>query len=163
MKSVDAGGRQGRDFQPERATGKTNVFETAVAHIEALQAAKKRVVVASWSAGSSERMGGVLSDHGLAAIRAVAHWSDAAKLHDDAVGIAVLGLERGFEAPDFAVISEQDILGDRMVRGRDAGAAGAEFPHRSLGAGAGRPRHAYRARRRPLSGPENHRRAGRAA
>ncbi len=57
-KSVDAGGKQGRDFQPERATGKTNVFEAAVAHIDALQAAKKRVVVASWSAGSSERMGG---------------------------------------------------------------------------------------------------------
>ncbi|MEI9991423.1 MAG: transcription-repair coupling factor [Rhizomicrobium sp.] len=115
-KSVDAGGKQGRDFQPERATGKTNVFEAAVAHIDALQAAKKRVVVASWSAGSSERMGGVLSDHGLAAIRSVANWTDAQKLHDAAVGIAVLGLERGFEAPDFAVVSEQDILGDRMVR-----------------------------------------------
>ncbi|MEJ0024655.1 MAG: transcription-repair coupling factor [Rhizomicrobium sp.] len=115
-KSVDAGGKQGRDFQPERATGKTNVFEAAVAHIDALQAAKKRVVVASWSAGSSERMGGVLSDHGLAAIRSVANWPDAQKLHDEAVGIAVLGLERGFEAPDFAVLSEQDILGDRMVR-----------------------------------------------
>ncbi len=59
---------------------------------------------------------GVLSDHGLAAIRSVANWTDAEKLHDAAVGIAVLGLERGFEAPDFAVVSEQDVLGDRMVR-----------------------------------------------
>ena len=38
------------------------------------------------------------------------------KLHDNAVGLAVLGVEHGFEGPDFAVVSEQDILGDRMVR-----------------------------------------------
>jgi transcription-repair coupling factor (superfamily II helicase) len=116
MTSVDAGGRQGRDFQPERATAKTNVFEAAADHIAALQKSGKRVVVASWSAGSSERMGGVLSDHGVAAIRNVIDWRDAGKLHDAAVGLSVLGIERGFEAPDFAIISEQDILGDRMVR-----------------------------------------------
>jgi transcription-repair coupling factor (superfamily II helicase) len=116
MKSVDAGGKQGRDFQPERAAGKTNVFEAAAGHIAALHAAKKRVVVAAWSAGSAERIGGVLSDHGVAAVRTIANWTEADKLHDAAVGIAVLGLERGFEAPDFAIVSEQDILGDRMVR-----------------------------------------------
>ena len=116
MKSVDAGGKVGRDFQPERAMAKTNVFQAAADHIDALHAAKKRVVVASWSGGSSERMGGVLSDHGLAAIRSVKDWPDALKLDAAATGIAVLGLEKGFEAPDFAVVSEQDVLGDRMVR-----------------------------------------------
>ncbi|HEY4944064.1 MAG TPA: transcription-repair coupling factor [Rhizomicrobium sp.] len=115
-KSVDAGGKVGRDFQPERAAGKTNVFAAAADHIQALQAANKRVVVASWSAGSSERMGGVLSDHGLSAIRTIVNWPDAQKLHGEAIGITVLGAEKGFEAPDFALISEQDILGDRMVR-----------------------------------------------
>jgi transcription-repair coupling factor (superfamily II helicase) len=115
-KSVDAGGRAGRDFQPERAVAKTNVFQAAADHVTSLQSAKKRVIVASWSGGSSERMGGVLSDHGLTAIRTVANWTDAQKLHDNAVGIAVLGLEHGFEGPDFALMSEQDILGDRMVR-----------------------------------------------
>ncbi|MBL6853429.1 MAG: transcription-repair coupling factor [Alphaproteobacteria bacterium] len=117
MKSVDAGGKVGRDFQPERAVAKTtNVFQAAADHIEALHAAKKRVVVASWSGGSSERMGGVLSDHGLAAIRSVKDWPDALKMDAAATGIAVLGIEKGFEAPDFAVVSEQDVLGDRMVR-----------------------------------------------
>ena len=28
----------------------------------------------------------------------------------------MLGFEHGFEAPDFAIVAEQDILGDRMVR-----------------------------------------------
>ncbi len=33
MKSVDAGGKVGRDFQPERAAGKINVFQSAADHI----------------------------------------------------------------------------------------------------------------------------------
>ena len=35
-------------------------------------------------------------------------------------GFAVLGLEDGFETPDLAIIGEQDILGDRLVRRRKA-------------------------------------------
>ena len=114
--SVDAGGRIGRDFAPERAQGRVNVFEAAVAHAKALQASGKRVVVAAWTEGSTERMGGVLADHGLDAVRRVQDWPDAEKMHAGAVGITVLGVERGFEAPGFAVIAEQDVLGDRMVR-----------------------------------------------
>ena len=114
--SVDAGGRQGRDFAPERAGGNLNVFQVAADHLQALQGAGKRVVVASWTDGSAERMGGVLSDHGVVAIRHVEDWPEALKLDARAVGLACLGIERGFETPDFAVMSEQDVLGDRMVR-----------------------------------------------
>ncbi|HEX3429761.1 MAG TPA: transcription-repair coupling factor [Rhizomicrobium sp.] len=118
MRSVDMGGRLGRDFAPERTQERVNVFEAAAAHIKALRAAKKRVIVAAWSDGSAERLGGVLSDHGLAAMRRIATWPDAQLLHGDAVGVAVLSLEHGFEAPGLAIVSEQDILGDRMVRAR---------------------------------------------
>ena len=113
--SVDAGGKLGRDFAPERAQGRVNVFEAADAHIDALHAAGKRVIVATWTEGSAERMGGVMADHGLEALRRVADWPDAEKMDARAVGLAVLGIEHGFEAPDFAVVAEQDILGDRMV------------------------------------------------
>ncbi len=117
-KSTDAQGKAGRDFAPERAQGKVNIFEFAVSHVKALQQAKKRVLLAAWTEGSAERLGGVMSDHGLDAVRSVASWDEATKLHPSAVGIVVLGLEHGFEASDFALISEQDILGDRMVRAR---------------------------------------------
>ena len=113
--SMDAGGRQGRDFAPERQSG-TNVFDAAAAHLKALQGRGKRVLVASWTDGSAERMGGVLSDHGITPIRKVADFPEGAKLDASAFAIAVLGIERGFEAPDFAILSEQDVLGDRMVR-----------------------------------------------
>jgi transcription-repair coupling factor (superfamily II helicase) len=63
-------------------------------------------------------MGGVLADHGVGVIKRIADWREAAAMHKQAVGLAVLGIEHGFEAPDFAVITEQDILGDRMVRAR---------------------------------------------
>lgn len=118
MRAVDAGGKQGRDFAPERTQGKVNVFQIAADHIGDLLKAKKRVIVATWSNGSAERIGGLLSDHGIDAIRQIDGWGDAAKLHGDAVGVAVLGLEHGFEAGDFAIVSEQDILGDRMVHAR---------------------------------------------
>jgi transcription-repair coupling factor (superfamily II helicase) len=113
--SVDAGGKQGRDFAPERQGG-SNVFDAAAAHLKALQSQDKRVLVASWTDGSAERMGGVLSDHGVTPIRKVADLPEALKLDKSAFAIAVLGIERGFEAPGFAILSEQDVLGDRMVR-----------------------------------------------
>ena len=114
--SVDAGGRQGRDFAPERQGGNLNVFQAAADHLKTQAAAGKRVLVASWTEGSVERMGGVMSDHGVSPIRKVADWPEALKLDKSAFGIACLGIERGFEAPDFAILSEQDVLGDRMVR-----------------------------------------------
>ena len=124
--AIDAGGRAGRDFAPERAqevraeghedAGRVNVFEAAAQHVKALQQRGKRTLIACWSEGSAERMGGVLSDHGLPAVKRVQDWREAQELHGSAMGLAVLGLEHGFEAPDFALVSEQDVLGDRMVR-----------------------------------------------
>ncbi len=116
MSSVDAGGRAGRDFAPERLAGNVNVFQLAADHLKALQGAGNRVAVASWTDGSAERLGGVLSDHGLTAIKRVKDWPEALKLHGSAVALTCFGLERGFEAPAFAILSEQDVLGDRMVR-----------------------------------------------
>lgn len=116
MTSVDAGARQGRDFAPERAGGQVNVYQAAADHIIALQKTGKRILVASWTQGSAERMGAVMADHGATPIRKVENWPDALQLHKDAFALACLGIEHGFEASDFAVLSEQDVLGDRMVR-----------------------------------------------
>ena len=120
MRSVDAGGKPGRDFAPERAQGRANVFEDAASHVRSLRHTNRRVVVAAWSEGSAERLGGVLSDHGLGAMRRVLDWPDALSMHGEAVGVAVLCLEHGFEAPEIAVVTEQDILGERMARARGA-------------------------------------------
>lgn len=116
--TVDAGGKQGRVFAAERTASNTNVFDAAASHIRALQASGKRVLLASWSGGASERMGTVLADHGLHHIRLVEEWSQIGGLSEKAIGRAVLPIERGFETADLAVLSEQDILGDRLARPR---------------------------------------------
>ena len=117
---VDAGTRQGHDFAAERAEPGRNVFEAVTRHVFALQAARKRVVIALWSDGARERMSHVLADHGLNNLAPVASWQEAQGLPLSQVGLAVLGLESGFETADAAIIGEQDILGDRLVRPRRA-------------------------------------------
>jgi transcription-repair coupling factor (superfamily II helicase) len=115
---IDAGAKAGRTFAIERADENRNLFDTVVAHARALEAANKRVIFAFWSEGSRERMQHVLFDHGLADLRPVASFHEMQTLTKGAFGLAVLGLETGFESADAAVISEQDILGDRLARPR---------------------------------------------
>jgi transcription-repair coupling factor (superfamily II helicase) len=88
--------------------------------VQALQTDGKRVVVALWSEGARERMRHVLADHGLLNLTPAASWPEAMALPRPQVALAVLGLEQGFETADAAVIGEQDILGDRLVRPRRA-------------------------------------------
>jgi transcription-repair coupling factor (superfamily II helicase) len=115
---IDAGGKAGRTFATERADENRNLFDAVVTHARALDAANKRVVFAFWSEGSRERMQHVLFDHGLADLRPVANFNETRALPKGAQGLAVLGLETGFESGDAAIISEQDILGDRLARPR---------------------------------------------
>ncbi len=116
--AIDAGMRQGHNFSAERAQPNANVFEAVRSHAQALQAGGMRVVIALWSEGARERMAHVLADHKLANLATVNAWKDALALPKPAIGLAVLGIESGFETADVAVIAEQDILGDRLVRQR---------------------------------------------
>jgi transcription-repair coupling factor (superfamily II helicase) len=116
----DAGARQGRNFAPERNDSTVNVFEAVVAHIHALQAQRKKVVVALWSEGSRDRMASMLADHKLGNITRVNAWRTVQATPRNETMLAVLGMESGFETDQVAIISEQDILGDRLVRPRRA-------------------------------------------
>ena len=113
---LDSGIRSGRSFAPERAGQTESLFGAVVAHVEAKQAEGKRTVIATWSEGSRERLQQVLADHGLERSEAVARWSDIEKLAAQTSGFALLGLESGFETESVAIVSEQDILGDRLGR-----------------------------------------------
>ncbi|MBV8925548.1 MAG: transcription-repair coupling factor [Bradyrhizobium sp.] len=116
----DAGARAGRNFAPERNDSHMNVFEAVVAHIQALQSQRKKVLVALWSEGSRDRMRSMLSDHKLVRLTSVNAWRTVQATPRNEAMLAVLGMESGFETDDIAVISEQDILGDRLVRPRKA-------------------------------------------
>ena len=115
---VDEGAARARDFAPERKREGVNVFEAAVKHIDALHKQGSRVVMGCWTQGTRERMMSVLSDHGLLRLASVERFSDIEDLAEGTTGFAVLSLEHGFESKELAVIAEQDILGDRLVRQR---------------------------------------------
>ena len=115
---IDAGARAGRSFAPERADTTVNVFEAVVAHVLALQAQRKKVVIALWSEGSRDRMGSMLRDHKLLNLTSVNTWRTVQATPRNEAMLAVVGMESGFETDDVAVITEQDILGDRLVRPR---------------------------------------------
>jgi transcription-repair coupling factor (superfamily II helicase) len=118
--AINIGARTGRNFAAERAEPGANVFEAVGAHVLALQATGKRVAVALWSDGARDRMSHVLADHNLHNLTSVGSWPQALTLPRSTVALAVLGIESGFETEDAAIISEQDILGDRLVRPRRA-------------------------------------------
>ncbi|WP_420002776.1 transcription-repair coupling factor [Arenibacterium sp. LLYu02] len=109
---VDAGGRIGRNFAPERQQENISLFGALADHIKA-KMAKGPVVVASYSEGARERLSGLIEDEGLAE---TIHVTDGTRIGKRGLHLAVWALEHGFEAPDMTVISEQDVLGDRLIR-----------------------------------------------
>ena len=116
--AVDCGGRTGRNFAPERTNENLNIFEAVVEHVRDLQGQGKRVIVAGFSDGSRERLSNVLAEHGLKKGMPVNALSVALAMPRNETGFAVVALEQGFEAGDLAIIGEQDIFGDRLIRNR---------------------------------------------
>ena len=115
---IDMGARIGRTFAAERAQDSVNLFEAASAYAKSQSASGKRVLFASWSEGSSERLGAMLADHGLTKVPFAPYWQ-AAKAADPKIPQrVVLPLDNGFETDNLAVISETDLLGDRLARPR---------------------------------------------
>ncbi|OWK29313.1 transcription-repair coupling factor [Sphingomonas dokdonensis] len=104
-----------RDFAPERAAN-TNVYEAVVDHLKALRKEGRTPVLASYSAGARDRLGNLLKDHGLTGAKAVETWQEAQGVGETQTALIVLPLEHGFTAPKVAVLTEQDMLGDRLVR-----------------------------------------------
>ena len=115
---INLGGKQGRSFAPERAQDGVNIFEVLGGHIAGLRKAGKRIAIASWTEGARDRLSHVLSDHGIGNVLIVDTWEEVNTVSRNTVSLIVLGVEAGFETDDLAVIGEQDVLGDRLVRQR---------------------------------------------
>ncbi|AUH32052.1 transcription-repair coupling factor [Paracoccus tegillarcae] len=112
---LDGGGRIGRNFAPERQADGINLFAALADHLRSLRK-NGRVVIASFSDGARERLAGLIADEGIEGARDIADLRDLPD-QPGAIGLAVWPLEQGYVAPGLAVISEQDVLGDRLIRG----------------------------------------------
>jgi transcription-repair coupling factor (superfamily II helicase) len=110
--AIDKMARIGRNFSPERQLENVSLFKSLADHINA-KLHVGPVVVASYSEGARERLSGLIEDEGLAETVAI---KDAKAVGKSGLYLAVWALESGFEAPGITVISEQDVLGDRLIR-----------------------------------------------
>jgi len=110
---LDAGARAGRRFAPERQQENVNLFAALAEHVQVL-CRDAQVVIASWSDGARDRLRGLLADNGLAGAQDIADFRDLPEGRGG-LFLMVWALEAGFVAPGLAVISEQDVLGDRLV------------------------------------------------
>ncbi|WP_137390686.1 transcription-repair coupling factor [Rhodoligotrophos defluvii] len=109
-------GRQGRSFAAERAQQEQNVFHAVKAHVGDLRRAGKRVLISAWSEGSRERLIAILREHEMAPVVGADTWTEVTGRDPSILNVVVLALEHGFETRDLAIIGEQDILGDRLIR-----------------------------------------------
>ena len=112
---LDAGGRIGRNFSAERQLENVSLFGAFADHLK-VRLRDGQVIVASYSEGARERLKGLIEDEG---VTGVALARDIRDLPDGrgALYLSVWALEHGFEAAGLTVISEQDVLGDRLIRG----------------------------------------------
>ena len=114
-----------RDFAPERAQ-QANVYEAVAKHVGELRKSGRKVVLASYTRGARDRLGGLLEENGLKAHKDAESWQEALGSRTQP-SLLVLPLDHGFTTPDVAVLTEQDMLGDRLVRRRKKRRAAAAF------------------------------------
>lgn len=112
--AIDASGRIGRNFAPERQNEEISLFGALATHI-ATRRKTTHVVLSSYSEGARERFITLLEDAGVTNYQTIHNFVDI-PTGKGGLFLAIWPLEGGFETPDLTVISEQDILGDRLIR-----------------------------------------------
>ena len=122
---IDFAVEPARDFSPERGR-QANIYEAVAGHAADLRRSGRKVVLASYTKGARDRLSVLLEDHGLKAGREVDSWQEALGSKTQPA-LMVLPLDHGFTTADVAVLTEQDMLGDRLVRRRKKRKAAAAF------------------------------------
>jgi transcription-repair coupling factor (superfamily II helicase) len=114
--SYDAGGRPGLNFAEARANPQVNLFEALRDRIAVLKSEGRKVALAAFTNGAAERLKHVLNERGILDAERVERWIDLQELSPQKVGLVVLPLESGYSAGRLTLISEQDVLGERLTR-----------------------------------------------
>lgn len=113
---ADAGGKRAPDFAAERASSEGRALEAVGAWIEEQRKEKRRVLLAAYSDGARDRLGSLLAEHGAKGIATVSDWAEAQAQSSGSAALVTLAMERGFTRGSLAVLTESDILGERIAR-----------------------------------------------
>jgi transcription-repair coupling factor (superfamily II helicase) len=112
---LDFGFRSGRDFAPERGRGE-NVYEAAAVHLVAVSKAGRRPVIAAYSTGSARRIAAIIAEAGAPVALAVSWQAALGLAAEKKAAVMVLPIETGFRSDTLELVTEADLLGDRLVR-----------------------------------------------
>ncbi len=114
--TIDLGGRRHEGFAQARTAQGVNLFDKVAEHVKAASATGRKVVIAGYTEGSASRLQSLLQEHGATTPVPVPDYATTRNLPKGALGIAVWPLDHGFVLDGLEVISEEDILGDRLSR-----------------------------------------------
>ncbi len=109
-------GRFGKSFAEARANPDVNLYQAVANYVRGEQEQGRRVLLAAASTGAIERLGHLLAENGASQQETVESWDALIRLPTGTLGRAVLSLANGFAADGVIVLTEQDILGDRLIR-----------------------------------------------
>ncbi|NKB49065.1 MAG: transcription-repair coupling factor [Alphaproteobacteria bacterium] len=114
--SLPIEGRRAHDFADARNRPDMDLFDAVAQRLDNDRAGGERVAIAAYSAGSRDRMVQLMHDHGMTDAVCVEAWSEVGGATSDQLPVFVLGLDSGFSAAGLTIYTEQDVLGDRLVR-----------------------------------------------
>ncbi len=112
--TMNVGGTTGRNFSIERQQKADKLFKNLFVHLNK-KLEEGLTLIACYSEGSLERMSCMLSDNGFNNFKKASNFTDLTDF-PKSVALSVLPLETGFESKELNIISEKDILGERLVR-----------------------------------------------
>lgn len=105
----DMQGRLGHNFVEGRLREDQDVFDTVADYI---RASSKKIIVSASTHGAGSRLSGLLRDKGI-----ILHEADTfGEALKKVPAFISAPFEKGFTGADFTVITETDILGDRIIR-----------------------------------------------
>ncbi len=122
--ALDLGARPGPDFaaaRQEASAGGPTIYAAIARRLREEVASGHRVLLASYSPGARQRLAGLLAEAGAPPVVPVNSLEEAlGAAARGEVAAAVLPLAHGARMADLAIWTEQDLLGDRLVRRRSA-------------------------------------------
>ena len=103
--TIDAGGKPPFDFSDARALPDVNIFDALRSHLEDAVNAERAVVIGAISEGSAKRLLVIFKEH----------YIPVSIDPKNSISLAVLELDSGFLSADLELITEQDLLGNRLT------------------------------------------------
>jgi transcription-repair coupling factor (superfamily II helicase) len=83
---------------------------------EFAKSGKTKNIIACFSSGSRDRLAGILSEHNLNYVLIDDIEKELALINKTNVGLCIVALDSGFKAENYNIISEADLLGERIFR-----------------------------------------------